>query len=45
MSESNTDQIRYETPAESVARITLCRPDARNAQGIRMTYELNAAFD
>ncbi len=39
------EQIRYETPAEGVARIVLARADARNAQGKRMTYELNAAFD
>ncbi len=39
------EQIRYEEPAEGVARIVLARADARNAQGKRMTYELNAAFD
>jgi enoyl-CoA hydratase len=30
---------------EGIARITLNRPEARNAQNKRMTYELNAAFD
>ncbi|WP_205528517.1 enoyl-CoA hydratase [Desertimonas flava] len=30
---------------EGVAVITLDRPEARNAQNKRMTYELNAAFD
>lgn len=39
------DTIRYETPAESVARITLARPEMRNAQNITLLYELNAAFD
>ncbi len=39
------EQVRYEEPAEGVARIVLARADARNAQGKRMTYELNAAFD
>lgn len=39
------DTIVYDTPAERVARITLGRPDVRNAQNTRMLYELNAAFD
>ena len=39
------DTIVYESPAEHVARITLDRPDARNAQNTRMLYELNDAFD
>jgi enoyl-CoA hydratase len=39
------EHIRYERPADGVARIVLARPDVRNAQGMRMTYELNAAFD
>ena len=37
--------LRYELPAPGVARIVLDRPEARNAQDKRMTYELNAAFD
>jgi enoyl-CoA hydratase len=45
MPELDTEQIRYDVPAEHVARITMCRPAARNAQGMQMTYELNAAFD
>jgi enoyl-CoA hydratase len=32
-------------PAEGVFKITLNRPEARNAQNKAMTYELNAAFD
>jgi len=37
--------ILYETPAGGVARITMNRPRQRNAQSVRMTYELNDAFD
>lgn len=37
--------IRYETPADGVARIVLARPEARNAQDKPMLYALNAAFD
>ncbi len=40
-----TAQVRYETPAPHVARIVMARPEAHNAQGLQMTYELNAAFD
>lgn len=39
------ETIRYEQPAEHVARIVLDRADARNAQSMRMLYELNDAFD
>ena len=39
------EHVRWEAPAEGVARIVLARADARNAQDKRMTYELNAAFD
>jgi len=45
MSEAEFQTIRYEQPAAGVARIVLARPEARNAQDKRMTYELNAAFD
>lgn len=37
--------IRYEQPAERVARIVLARPGAANAQDYRMLRELNEAFD
>jgi enoyl-CoA hydratase len=37
--------VLYERPAEKVARIVLNRPEARNAQSMRMLYELNDAFD
>ena len=47
MTESSVaaEQVRYETPAAHVARIVMARPEAHNAQGLQMTYELNAAFD
>lgn len=37
--------VSYDLPAPKVARITLNRPDSRNAQNTRMLYELNDAFD
>jgi enoyl-CoA hydratase len=45
--ESSRDftRIRYENPEESIARIVLNRPEAKNAQDARLLYELNAAFD
>ena len=39
------ERIRYETPVEGVARITLARPEAANAQDYLMLSELIAAFD
>jgi enoyl-CoA hydratase len=44
MAESEFETIRYEVIEGAIARITLNRPEARNAQNRRMTYELNAAF-
>ncbi len=38
-------QIRYDRPAERVARITLARADTRNAQDRKMLYEINTALD
>jgi enoyl-CoA hydratase len=38
-------EIRYDRPAERVARITLARADSRNAQDRKMLYEINAALD
>jgi len=37
-------QVIYEEPAPKVARIVMNRPNRRNAQGITMTYDLEAAF-
>jgi enoyl-CoA hydratase len=42
---SDNGGIRYEEPAQGVARIVLARPEARNAQDKPMLYALNAAFD
>ncbi|MGF1599617.1 MAG: enoyl-CoA hydratase [Acidimicrobiales bacterium] len=39
------ERIRYDEPAERVARITLARPEAANAQDYQMLSELNEAFD
>ncbi|MFL5283801.1 MAG: enoyl-CoA hydratase [Rhodopila sp.] len=42
---ATSTQVRYETPSRHIARIVMARPEAHNAQGLQMTYELNAAFD
>ena len=42
---SEWEHIRYEQPAERVARIVLARPQAANAQDYQMLGELNQAFD
>ncbi len=39
------ETILYEEPEAGIARIVMNRPAVRNAQNLRMTYELNAAFD
>jgi len=39
------ETVLYERPAPGVARIVMNRPQARNAQNLAMTYDLNAAFD
>jgi enoyl-CoA hydratase len=38
-------QIRYDKPSERIARIVLSRADKRNAQDMKMLYEINAALD
>ena len=38
-------EIRYDHPSPRVARITLARPDTRNAQDRKMLYEVNRALD
>ncbi|MBV9118693.1 MAG: enoyl-CoA hydratase, partial [Acetobacteraceae bacterium] len=45
MTDTAAEQVRYEQPAPHIARIVMARPEARNAQGLQMTYELTAAFD
>jgi enoyl-CoA hydratase len=37
--------VRYDVPAERVARITLARAEMANAQNYRMISEVNEAFD
>lgn len=44
-SQPEFEQVIYETPAPKIARVTLNRPDKRNAQGLRMLYDLNEAFN
>lgn len=39
------ETILVERPEPAILRITLNRPEARNAQNATMLYELNAAFD
>lgn len=41
---SDFETIEYERPAEKVARIVLNRPEARNAQSVRMLYERQRRF-
>ena len=42
---SEFETLLYERPADRVARVVLNRVDARNAQSMRLLYELNDAFD
>jgi len=39
------ETIIVEKPEPSIARVVMNRPEARNAQNLQMTYDLNAAFD
>ena len=39
------ETIKVERPDLTIARIVMNRPEARNAQNLQMTYDLNAAFD
>jgi enoyl-CoA hydratase len=39
------ETVIYEDVSPGVAKITMNRPKARNAQDLRMTYDLNEAFD
>ena len=38
-------RVRVETALPGVTRIVLARPEARNAQDVRLLYDLNDAFD
>jgi enoyl-CoA hydratase len=37
--------VLYDEPGPRVARVTLSRPEKRNAQNMQMTYDLNGVFD
>src|SRR5207237_200286 len=39
------ETLLVERPEPRIARIVMNRPEARNAQNLQMTYDLNAAFD
>lgn len=39
------ETLLIDRPADNVLRVTMNRPDARNAQDLQMTYDLNGAFD
>jgi enoyl-CoA hydratase len=39
------ETVLYDEPRKGVARVTLNRPEKRNAQDMQMTYDLNGAFD
>ena len=42
---SSFETILVERPDPAIARIVMNRPEARNAQNLQMTYDLNAAFE
>ncbi|MFB7091539.1 enoyl-CoA hydratase [Streptomyces sp. NPDC056296] len=44
MPDTDFERIRYDVPVEGVARITLARPERRNAQDYRMLHEIDTAF-
>ncbi|MDY7100677.1 MAG: enoyl-CoA hydratase [Actinomycetota bacterium] len=43
-SDAEFSRIRFDHPADGVARVTLNRPDAANAQDREMLYEIDRAF-
>jgi enoyl-CoA hydratase len=45
ISMSEFETVSYEIVAPGIARIMQNKPDARNAQDLQLTYELNDAFD
>lgn len=42
--ETESELVKYAAPRDGVARITLNRPDKRNAQSIELLYSLDDAF-
>ena len=45
MTHPTFETVLYDEPRPGVARVTLNRPEKRNAQNMQMTYDLNSAFD
>jgi enoyl-CoA hydratase len=45
MASEQFETIVVERPEGAIVRIVMNRPEARNAQNLQMTYDLNAAFD
>ncbi len=43
--EADFQTLLYDMPHSGIARITMNRPERRNAQDLQLTYDLNAAFD
>lgn len=41
----NFETVLIDKPDKEITRITLNRPETRNAQSVKLLYELNAAFD
>lgn len=41
----NLETVLLDKPDKDITRITLNRPETRNAQSVKLLYELNAAFD
>ena len=44
LEDTDYETVRYEKPVPGVARVVMDRPDARNAQNLQMTYDLDAAL-
>lgn len=44
MTAPDFERIRYDKPSAGVARVTLARPEKRNAQDYQMLYELDSAL-
>lgn len=45
MSTVTFETVLYDCPEPGIARVTMNRPEVRNAQNLQMTYDLNAAMD
>ncbi len=45
MTAPSFETVLYDHPEPGIARVTMHRPEVRNAQNLQMTYDLNAAMD